>query len=35
MPYIYANDFVKVLETKHAMNAYNEMVTYIFLFIYH
>ncbi|KAI3703405.1 hypothetical protein L1987_73456 [Smallanthus sonchifolius] len=26
MPYIYANDFIKVLETKHAMATYSEMV---------
>ncbi|GJU40748.1 vacuolar-processing enzyme-like protein [Tanacetum coccineum] len=28
-PYIYANDFIKVLETKHAMGTYNEMVIYV------
>ncbi|KAK1419065.1 hypothetical protein QVD17_28222 [Tagetes erecta] len=29
MPYIYANDFIDVLKTKHAMNAYSEMVIYV------
>ncbi|KAI3804351.1 hypothetical protein L1987_25828 [Smallanthus sonchifolius] len=28
-PFIYANDFIKVLETKHAMGTYDEMVIYV------
>ncbi|XP_076885815.1 vacuolar-processing enzyme-like [Bidens hawaiensis] len=28
-PFIYANDFIKVLETKHAMGTYDEMVLYV------
>ncbi|XP_076953145.1 vacuolar-processing enzyme-like [Bidens hawaiensis] len=28
-PYIYANDFISVLETKHAMGTYDEMVLYV------
>ncbi|GJS63679.1 vacuolar-processing enzyme-like protein, partial [Tanacetum coccineum] len=28
-PYIYANDFINVLVSKHAMGAYNEMVIYV------
>ncbi|KAI3828883.1 hypothetical protein L1987_02994 [Smallanthus sonchifolius] len=29
MPYIYANDFIQVLKTKHAMATYSEMVIYV------
>ncbi|XP_076881112.1 vacuolar-processing enzyme beta-isozyme-like [Bidens hawaiensis] len=29
MPFIYANDLIQVLETKHAMGTYSEMVIYV------
>ncbi|MFS7968560.1 putative legumain protein [Helianthus anomalus] len=29
MPYIYANDFIEALKTKHAMGTYSEMVIYV------
>ncbi|KAF5766181.1 putative legumain protein [Helianthus annuus] len=29
MAYIYANDFIDVLKTKHAMDTYSQMVIYV------
>lgn len=34
VPYVYADDFLEILETKHAMGTYDEMVKGFLLLIH-